>query len=154
MAEMHQASPAPSPASPPPKSLSLALKGSKKGCYFWSENGGPRRCRTSKINGKTIPWKTIPAARRAPNDAPERPSEAPKTIPKQTIPAARRARNHAPERPSDGTKTTPWPTFPQLGELQTTLRNGQNYPLVDPSCTQESWDRAGGASAYPSSLPP
>ena len=49
---------------------------------------------------------------RAPNGAPERPSEAPKTIPTLTIPAARRARNHAPERPSDDTKTSPWQTFP------------------------------------------
>ena len=66
MAEMHQASPAPSPASPPPKSLSTVLIASKKGHYFWSENGGPGACRTPRNHRLWHPFQTNALPTRAP----------------------------------------------------------------------------------------
>ena len=108
---MRQARPAPSqpPASPPcrhPKNRCLAKQSvpKKKGDTLVPKMrvrdgaGHPKSTENDPLEDHS---RSSPAARRAPNGAPERPSEAPKTIPRQTIPAARRPRNHAPERPSD-----------------------------------------------------
>ena len=128
-----QSAPQPAHASAPPKSLTSVWGGSKQWCYFWSENGGPGSRRASNIDRKTTPSRTLPAPRRAPNGAPERPSEAPKATPWQTLPAPRRAPNGVPECPSETSKTTPSRTLLHLGELQTGLQN------VHPRHPKRSW---------------
>ena len=80
MAEMHQASPAPSPASPPPKSLSTVPIGSKKGHYFWSENGGPGASRTPRNHRLWHPFQT--------NALPTRAPKPPQMTSENTIPAS------------------------------------------------------------------